>query len=340
MPLFNKDIITKNIKTLSRKDNWNKVLMFLFFLIVSAGFWVLQTLQQMTDATFSIPITYTNKSDLIAFKDTLPHSLTVKVLDKGISLLNYSVNSKGQSIEIDLEPLSETNPDYIISAQHLEAACQKILPTTSVLVSHTPVTLSIHAFPLKEKLVPVFFNGEIVPAKGFMLTDKIQLSPETITVYGSQQVIDTLTGIYIQEIHSEGVDESTSYPVKLAPPVHIFPQTSTVNLRITVEECTEKTLEVPIQAKNFPEKYRLRTFPPSVKVVCRLPLSQYSAVNSTLFEASVFYSDSMSDSTSTIPVSITKKPEWISEIRYNPEKVEYLLEQYQNNDLEQLQDND
>lgn len=336
MPLIEnnkKTAFTKYIKALSRKDRWGKVLVFLFFLVISAGFWLLQTLQQVTDANFILSITYINQPEQLVIRDSLPGTLTVKALDKGITFLNYSYNKKKPSVQIDLKPLADAGATYTVPAQSIEAECQKALPSTAKLISYFPTNIVIHTLPLKEKTVPVIFRGNVSPAKGFMLIDKVQLSPQEVTVYGSQQALDTLDAVYTQNIQVEDIDQSLSRRVELSPPDNMRLKTSAVDLIVKVEESTEKILEVPIIARDFPKNYRLRTFPPSVQIFCRLPLSLYTAVNESLFEASVFYSDTMDDTTSTVPVNITKKPEWINDnYRFTPERVEYLVEESRSND--------
>lgn len=322
-----------DIKALSQGRNWGEALIFLLFLFVSALFWLLQTLQQVTDVTFSIPITYVNQSNQIAIRDTLPQELQVKVLDKAITLLGYALNKKEQTIEVDLALLTDPKTPYTIPAHYLEAECLKALPSTSKLISYFPAGITVHAIPLKEKKVPVILNGSLVPAKGFMLIDKIKLNPNEVTVYGAKSVLDTLSGIYTEPISRQDMDRTSTFQLALDPPPHIRAVVSEVELNVTIEEYTEKTLELPIVAKGFPKNYKLRTFPPTIQLYCRLPLSQYAIINASHFEAAVFFADAMADSTSMVSVVISQKPDWINDnYRYTPDKVEYLIEQSRGND--------
>lgn len=331
MPQTDRNILRKwikYIKALSQGKNWGEALIFLFFLIVSALFWLLQTLQQVTDASFSIPVSYVNQSGRIAIKDSLPGEVQVKVMDKAATLLGYAVSKKKKQIEIDLEPLNEYNNSYTISSQFLETECLKILPSSSKLLSLSPLNITIRALPLKEKTVSVLLDGHIMPAKGFMLTDKVQITPSEIIVHGPDIILDTLTSIRTLRIEKENIERSTAFTVGLSLPANLTTSTGAITVKVMIEEETEKMLEVPVTAKGFPENYRLRTFPPAIQIYCRLPLSRYGAVNAGHFEATVYYKDALDDSVSTVPVVITKSPEWLLDsYRYTPERVDYLIEQ-------------
>lgn len=336
MPQTDRNIIKKSIKyikALPQGRNWGEVLIFLFFLVASAIFWLLQTLQQVTDTQINIPVTYVNQSSRIAIKDSLPDAVRVKVLDKAATLLAYSVNKRNKTIEVDLSQLSESNNSYTVSSLFLETECARVLPSSSKLLSISPMSITIQALPLKEKTVPVVLDGNIIPAKGFMLTDTIQLTPSEVVVYGPESMLDTLMGISTKRINKENLEKNTSFLVDLSFPSSLKASVQAVDVKVMIEESTEKMLEIPIVAKGFPANYILRTFPLSVQLYCRLPLSRYGAVNAGHFEASVYYHDAIADSSSTVPVVITKKPEWVNEnYRFTPEKVEYLIEQAKIND--------
>ena len=107
----------KKIKTLLRQQRWKEVLIFFFFVLLSMGFWMLQSLQQDYEIELSIPVRYKNVPTNIAFSDTLPNSIKVKVRDKGSVLLNYSLGRTFLPIEPSLNSLSNKKGTFVISIQ-------------------------------------------------------------------------------------------------------------------------------------------------------------------------------------------------------------------------------
>ncbi len=328
MPPTNKNNVDlKNkFKVSFRSEKWREALVFLFFLIISAGFWLLQMLQQSMEINLNIPVIYANLPDNMVLSDTLPDHLKIKVQDKGTVLLNYFLSNKDKTFIVDLRKFTSSSRQAAVSAAYIESECENFLPATTKLLSYTPSSIPIYFNNLKTKKVPVILSGEILPSAGFMLTQQLQFTPSEVTVYGSETVLDTLEGIYTQKVIMKDLEESHTLKIKLAPPATVKTDVSTVSLAVIVEEHTEKIFDIPVIGRDFPEHYRLRTFPATVQITCLLPLSRYSEVKKTDFEAVVFYQDVAKDTTSRAPVTIIQKPEWISNYRFVPEKVEYLIE--------------
>jgi hypothetical protein len=73
----------KKIKTLLRRQGWKEVLIFFFFVLLSLGFWMLQSLQQDYEIELIIPVRYKNVPANLSFSDKLPDNIKVKVNRSG-----------------------------------------------------------------------------------------------------------------------------------------------------------------------------------------------------------------------------------------------------------------
>ena len=83
------------------QDLWRKVkdfllnamgkefLVFLFFLALSAGFWLLQTLDETFEAEVKIPLVLVDVPEDVMITTPLPEALEVTVKDKGATLMRY-----------------------------------------------------------------------------------------------------------------------------------------------------------------------------------------------------------------------------------------------------------
>ena len=78
------------INAFLRRQRWKEALIFFFFVLLSLGFWLLQSLQQEYEIEISIPVRYKNIPPDISFTETPPQEIIAKVKDKGSVLLNYS----------------------------------------------------------------------------------------------------------------------------------------------------------------------------------------------------------------------------------------------------------
>jgi hypothetical protein len=92
------------------------------------------------------------------------------------------------------------------------------------------------------------------------------------------------------------------------------------------EEITEKTVEVPILVLGIPEGYKVRLFPPTAKVVCRLPLSRYKELAEADVSVSIPFEDLQNAPARDIHIS-ARIPEWVYRALVSPERIEFLIEE-------------
>jgi hypothetical protein len=321
--------VRAKIETFFREETWKEVLVFLFFLALSLGFWIMQSLQQTGEMTVNLPVVYTNMPDDIALNNVLPSGIEVKVQDMGSAFLKYAISDKMPAVEIDLREMNPKNHVYTVPSRHIESECMNSLPASAKITSFSPSSIVINYAPLKKKTVPVIFNGKIEPATGFMPTQDVELNPTEVTLFGSGEKLDRISGVYTEKKDWTDLNRSIKTRLKILPVTGVRMSSDHVDMLLTVEEYTEKVLEIPVSGKDFPSNCRLRTFPATVRVSCLLPLSRYASIMAGDFEAVVLY-DAISKSNSpTVPVTIARKPEFLKNCRHSPGQVEYLIEQIQ-----------
>ena len=78
------------INAFLRRQRWKEALIFFSFVLLSFGFWLLQSLQQEYEIEINIPVRYKNIPPDISFTETPPQEVVARVKDKGSVLLNYS----------------------------------------------------------------------------------------------------------------------------------------------------------------------------------------------------------------------------------------------------------
>ena len=99
-----------------------------------------------------------------------------------------------------------------------------------------------------------------------------------------------------------------------------------VSITITIEEYTEMTLEIPVSCSHIPPHYTVRMFPAVVKVTCSVPLSRFKGLSEDMFSIHIPFEDLEQNVSGTLPVKLTKKPDWVHTAILLPDKVEFILE--------------
>lgn len=310
-------------------EKWKEMLIFSLFILLAFGFWLLQSLQGDYEMEIRFPIEYDDIPSNIALEENAPQELVVKIKDKGSVLLNYSISHKRLPLPVLMNPGSE-EARLNVPAEVIEAFVRKQLFATSRIVSITPQQVDVKYGQRKEKEIPVRFNGEILYKTGFQLSGEILIRPKHVKAYASQAILDTLSEACTAFTRIEEASKTFSKELKLEPIEGVNFESEYVAVIIPIEEYTEKTLDIPITCTGIPSNYRVRMFPASIAVSCRVPLSKFKSVNANDFEITIPFAELYQNTSGFQKVMLGKSPAWIHSATLVPDKIEFILEENHN----------
>ncbi|WP_251968662.1 CdaR family protein [Parabacteroides sp. AD58] len=316
-----------DIKAFLHRQRWKEALIFFCFVLLSFGFWLLQSLQQEYETDMSIPIRYTNVPDDIIFTNKIPQAINIRIKDKGSALLNYTIGQKFRSITIDMTGLSKESGKFTVDKRYIEAEVQKQVLATTTLYSIEPQAITLRFGMRKSKEFPIVFQGNIQTEKGFLVSSDIQISPSRVTVYASDSILDTIQEIKTVYTEIKNGKKSITRVVALEPIEGTNFETNNVSVTIPIEEYTEKMLSIPVTVTGVPVNYKIRTFPQAVEVACNIPISRFKELTEDMFTVEVPYAQLEENVSGSIDVQVTKKPDWVRYCHVSPAKIEFLLEQ-------------
>lgn len=324
--------VSQKIKAFSQHPQWKEALVFLAFVLLAFGFWLLQSLQQEYEIEISIPVRYKNVPNDIAFVGIAPTQIIAEVKDKGSVLLNYSFGRTFAPIEVNMKSTQGQSGDLVISKREIENDILKQLIATTTLVEFTPQQIDITYSQRMHKETPVVFDGDIQTEPGFQLSGDILIKPSAVNVYASKTVLDTLTFVRTvpTEIRKGNRTIIRTLGLQKINGANLDPEAVTVT--IPIEEYTEKTLEIPVICTGIPIHYTVRLFPPSVKVNCSVPLSRFKELSEDQFAIQIPFKELEQNLSGIIPIRLTQKPEWVRTATLMPDKIEFILEQNKSND--------
>lgn len=308
-----------------KSKSFREVRIFLFFVLVAFGFWILQTLQQEFEITTPVTINYKDLPEGYLLTDRPTEKLLVTVQDKGAVLLNYIFSNKFAPIELNLSG-GKKEGEIGFGKSKLESIVSKQLITTTNLIKIVPDTITVHYGKLGQKKLPVHFDGQIIPAAGYLLESPVQITPSAIEVYAPNAVLDTLTYIFTEKIKLENQTKKFKKTVHLKFPPEVSSKSTTVELSGNIEEAVEKKLDVPVVCNTLPKDLKLKLFPSKVQVVCRLPISRFKSVSASDFKVEVFYNDLINNKNGWVIAKITKKPDFIDFAHLSTSRVDFILE--------------
>jgi hypothetical protein len=133
----------------------------------------------------------------------------------------------------------------------------------------------------------------------------------------SQQVILKLTNI------KENVETRVNVLRNAISNVSIYP--NNVGVKLTVDEFTEKTIEVPLTILNNKEYYDVKLYPKKVKITLLVALSNYAKADNNL-KAVVDLNEWKVLKHNRLGVKVTTLPEFSKLVSISPSNVDFIIE--------------
>lgn len=311
---------------LGRKNR--EFLIFLFFFVLSAVFWLLQTLNETFETEVVVPLKLNNVPSNLIITSDLPDELHVTVQDKGSILMKYLYGQPLTPVTVDYKNYDFGGMAGRVQVQEAEVrrAIAAQLFSSTRIQSIKPDTLEFFYNRGLKKKVPVLISGVIEPAQQYYLRHVVA-KPDSVVVFAPSSILDTLQAAYTQNFYQAGLVESKNLQIPVRPIRGAKFIPDVLDVQIDVDIYTEKTVEVPIVGVNFPADKDLRTFPSKVKVTFKVGSKSYKSITADDFVLVISYEELINNESSKIPLHLKSIPEGVSSVRIHPSEVDYLLEQ-------------
>ncbi len=304
-----------------------KFLVFLFFLILSAFFWLLMALNETWDRELSIPVKLINVPKNVVITTPPIDTLRVTLRDKGLILSNYMYGEKLRPIYIKFDSYAnkETNMGLVATSEIQKLLSQSLFSSTKI-VSIKPDKLDFYYNYGLSKRVSIALSGLVKPGKGYYLS-QVRFQPEVITIYASKHLLDKITHLRTEPLHITNFLDSMTQTVRLQPIKGVKMVPNVVRISLYPDVLTEESVEVPIDAINTPKGKILRTFPSRVKVIFSVGAMLYRNVLPNDFIVEADYNSTNNGTSDKCSLTLKGYPTSVSNVRLETNMVDYLVEQ-------------
>ena len=316
-----------------RKKSGQKVLVFLFFVALSALIWFFNALGKDYSTYISFPVRYINFPSGKVLMNDVPGRLLLKVNAKGNTIFKYQMRSNINPVVFDVQSfapkeLSEANQGkfYVLTSlarERLQGQLNQEIQITDI----EPDTLFFEFASTESKRVPVSENVSVSLEKQYMQKGNIQVKPDSVTITGPNTIIDSVNSVSTKPYQLKNIDNSISKSVDLQKIRNVEYSTDEVQITITAERFTESDIKIPVRVNNLPDTIQIKTFPRQIKVTFRVGLSDYEKISPEMFRAAVnFDSTLLLNPPKKLDVRLEKYPGFITSVKHNPTSVDYILE--------------
>ncbi len=308
-----------------------KFLIFLFFLVLSFIFWLLNALDHNYSTNISFPIKYIHQIPDKEMVSDVPLELTLNVSGQGYTLLRNIITVSHHPILLSVSSLylneipKDTNRFFVIT-RGLKEFVQRQFGTELLINYIIPDTIFYTFSAIERKKVPVEPNINIEFANQYMYGRSIISQPDSIIISGPKILVDTIMKVQTEFKKFTKIDKSFTVELKLNHVEGVYFVREKVKLTVPVDKYTETSVVVPIKVINLPDSMEMKTFPASIKINYIVSLQNYNKVRPGQFKAIVDYKSIYSSINSKLKVTLERQPAFIKLISFRPKNVDYIIE--------------
>lgn len=260
--------------SIKNSAGFHNAMVFLVFVAIAVVFWIIMAINDSVQKDFTVKIDIVNVPDSVTFIDEPPLTLHVTVRDRGSSLLR-NAGFRTPSMHVNFRDYASDGV-FRFTPSDLNASLKTVFGKSAAVLSVSLDSLRLAYTSSPGKVVPVLLVSDFQPAPGSVIAGNPKCNPSRVTVYGPQEILDTMTRVMTEKIGATNLKESTTLMATILrqPSVRILP--ARVEVSVKVEPLVRKETTVDIKTINVPEGRTLILFPSSVKVTYYVPMSRFN----------------------------------------------------------------
>lgn len=316
---------SKLIKSIESK----KLNVFGLFFLLALFFLVITKLSNSYTETIHLDIFLKNKPQAHRISNDSNQKITLNIKTHGFKLL--WLNFFQPKVVIDFKSdMALTNDSYIWTSKKMMPKIQSILGNSIEILSVQPDSLKFSFERMTVKKVPVRLKSNLKMLPGYDISDAIKLTPDSITVVGSDKQTSKIRFIETKKLNLKDVHSNFKHSVEIQNSIDLKPLSlshTTIEVSAKVEKFTEGVFEIPVSILNLPEGLQINYFPKTISVVYYVSLTNYKNIKPADFRIECDYNTILNTEQSFMFPKLTKYPELIKSARLKQNKVEFILTQ-------------
>ena len=299
---------------------------FLIFLVVSAIFWFLQTIQGSTEVTLTYRLVIEDLPRDVVFTGDMPSDINVTYTSKGWNAFYHKfMRNNDTEMVIPFKEVSQKSGKIIIDANTLRRAALRKKPQGMTFKATSPGKIETYYSNGQYKRVPIIFNGHVTTTAGRYQCGTI-LQPDSVDIFAPKHIYGSINSVKTENVTYTDLEDTLQTRLALLVPRGAKAIPDSVDASICVDIFTDKTLQATVYSENVPHNKLIRTFPLKVNVTFLVSATLYDEINASDFLLAIDYKELSSDS-KRCRIHVRQKPGNIRNLRISPETVEYIIEQ-------------
>ncbi|MBN1158513.1 MAG: YbbR-like domain-containing protein [Bacteroidales bacterium] len=315
-------------------DKWSpynqKLVIFLFFIVISAGFWYIRALGEEYETVVDYPVRYSNFPEGKVLIGEVPGKLTLRVRSNGFNILKSRLNLNIIPLKFDVNSYSLNSlgiDTFFILTETVTNILSEELNQVQIL-DIEPDTLFFRFSELRVKKVavkPILNLNEKFFHAQYMQNGEIDVQPDSVIISGPSTLLNSMTFAHTEPVRLSNLSDTAEITCNIQLVDGIIFSQEKVKLIIPVDKFTEVEEALPVVSVNVPDSLQMIAIPGQVQVTYRICMSNYSKISANPLLMFIDYNDVVTSQQQRVPVMLSDTPQFISNIRLNPELIEFLI---------------
>lgn len=302
-------------------------LIFLFFLALSATFWLMMTLNETYEREFKIPVRVVGIPKDIVLTSDDTDTMKVTLRDKGLTLLGYTYGNVLKSVSVNFGAYAKNDAPCIISTSELQRLLYQQLPSSTKITSAKPDKMEFFYNHGIHKRVAVAWRGKVKPEALYFISH-VNYSPDSVDVYAAKETLDSISVVYTEILNCQDFRDTLTVDCSLERHRGVKLVPDKVKVTFLTDVLTEESIaDIPIVGINMPVGKVLRTFPSKVTVRFVAGVNQYRKLSAKDFTVVVDYNEIRQHPSEKCTVRLKGMPQGISRPTLDATQVDYLIEE-------------
>ncbi|MBR6321114.1 MAG: YbbR-like domain-containing protein [Prevotella sp.] len=302
------------------------MLTFLLFFALAGVFWLMTTLNEVYEQEMRIAVRYTRIPQNVVLTSSETDTLRVTVSDKGFNIISFVYGQVQRPLNIEFKRYADGRGTGTVGTTDLRKMAISALPASAKLVAVKPEKLKFYYNYGESKKVPVKFTGKVTPQQLYYIAET-KYSPDSVTIYATKRMLDTITVAYTEELHYSDLHDTLKVLAAIQPIVGAKTVPEHVNISFITDVLTEVEInDIPIEGINMPQGKKLRTFPAKVTVKCVTGMKNFQSITADDFQVVANYNEFSQSTSSKCGIWIRRVPQGVSNAKLKVKEVDYLIE--------------
>lgn len=310
---------------MKRSPRTRSILLYLFFVVISAVFWSFLTFNRDVQLDIEVPVVMSLPSN-VHLLAKVPDTLTVTVRDRGYRFFYYLFHKKPR-LTLRFSDYSDGNSAFKVDQSHLKKAIAHVLNRQAVIVSVLPESINIKFTDLPGKKVPIKTDIIVEPREDYTQYGMLIQSQDSVLVFSDAKTLSDINEVYTYHVEEVDLTDTLRRKVTIAPINGAVVEPRAIDIVVPIEKLKTQTRTVKIVVRNAPPGVKMLLFPSDVEVTYRSPVSRIND-ESGITAVVDFNSLNPTIAGNKVKVMIGEVPAAYQDVKFSHDSVEYIIEKH------------